>query len=200
MKSKSLLVLAFIGILLSSCAKQNFYTFTMKNAEGPYQHKEKAVVAEEENAVAVADVQAAEEMTAELVASSVTTLPSSEINGLKKTSAAIEKISKSEKVSKLEEIKTAIKVNKEVKAAVKEIKKAEATKDVSASGKSQLVALLLAVFVGGIGIHRFYLGYTTIGIIQLLTAGGCGIWSLIDLIRIITGDLKPIDGDYTEKL
>lgn len=67
-------------------------------------------------------------------------------------------------------------------------------------GKSQLFALLLCIFVGGLGIHRFYLGYTGIGIIQLLTAGGCGIWALIDLIRIITGDLKPKGGDYTNKL
>lgn len=65
--------------------------------------------------------------------------------------------------------------------------------------KSQLVALLLVIFVGGIGIHRFYLGYIGIGIIQLLTLGGCGIWSLIDLIRIIIGDLKPKDGSYSEK-
>jgi TM2 domain-containing membrane protein YozV len=69
-----------------------------------------------------------------------------------------------------------------------------------ASGKSQLIALILAFVVGVLGVHRFYLGYTTIGIIQLLTLGGCGVWTLIDLIRIITGDLKPKDGDYTEKL
>jgi len=68
------------------------------------------------------------------------------------------------------------------------------------SGKSQLVALILVIFVGGIGIHRFYLGYTGIGIIQLLTLGGCGIWALIDLIRIATGDLKPKGGEYSEKL
>ena len=67
-------------------------------------------------------------------------------------------------------------------------------------GKSQLIALILAIFVGGLGIHRFYLGYTGIGIVQLLTFGGCGIWSLIDLIRIITGDLKPKSGDYAKKL
>ena len=67
-------------------------------------------------------------------------------------------------------------------------------------GKSQLVALILVIFVGGLGIHRFYLGYTGIGIIQLLTLGGCGVWALIDLIRIAMGDLKPKDGDYTEKL
>jgi TM2 domain-containing membrane protein YozV len=67
-------------------------------------------------------------------------------------------------------------------------------------GKSQLIALILCAVVGGLGIHRFYLGYTTIGIIQLLTLGGCGIWALIDLIRIITGDLGPKDGSYSETL
>lgn len=69
-----------------------------------------------------------------------------------------------------------------------------------AAGKSQLVALLLAIFVGALGIHRFYLGYTTIGIIQLLTLGGLGIWTLIDIIRIATGDLKPKGSDYSETL
>ena len=67
-------------------------------------------------------------------------------------------------------------------------------------GKSQMIALILCIFVGVLGIHRFYLGYTMEGVVQLLTAGGCGIWSLIDLVRIITGDLKPKDGDYTETL
>ena len=67
-------------------------------------------------------------------------------------------------------------------------------------GKSQLVALLLVILVGGLGIHRFYLGYTWQGIVQLLTAGGCGIWWLIDLIRIITGDLTPKDGSYASTL
>lgn len=80
----------------------------------------------------------------------------------------------------------------------RDLKKNEAGK--TTGGKSQLVALLLVIFVGGLGIHRFYLGYTGIGIIQLLTAGGCGIWFLIDLIRIITGDLQPKDGPYEETL
>jgi hypothetical protein len=67
-------------------------------------------------------------------------------------------------------------------------------------GKSQILALILCIVVGAIGIHRFYLGYIGIGIIQLLTAGGCGIWALIDLIRIITGDLQPKGGSYTDTL
>lgn len=70
----------------------------------------------------------------------------------------------------------------------------------SGGGKSQLVALLLCIFVGAIGIHRFYLGYTWQGIVQLLTAGACGIWSLIDLIRIITGSLQPKNGPYEKTL
>lgn len=73
-------------------------------------------------------------------------------------------------------------------------------KVINGGGKSQVTALILVCLVGGIGIHRFYLGYTGIGIIQLLTAGGCGIWSLIDLIRIITGDLKPKRGRYSKRL
>jgi TM2 domain-containing membrane protein YozV len=65
---------------------------------------------------------------------------------------------------------------------------------------SQPVAIILAALLGTLGIHRFYLGYTGIGIIQLLTFGGLGIWSLIDLIRIILGDLKPNGGEYDETL
>ena len=70
----------------------------------------------------------------------------------------------------------------------------------SEDGKSQVIALILCIVVGGLGIHRFYLGYTWQGIVQLLTAGACGIWTLIDLIRIITGDLKPKNGEYGKTL
>lgn len=96
------------------------------------------------------------------------------------------------------EQKLTIKEKIAVKAVKKQLKK-EATAPLE-EGKSQLIALLLAVLVGVVGIHRFYLGYTTQGILQLLTAGGCGVWTLIDIIRIATGDLKPKDGNYTETL
>jgi TM2 domain-containing membrane protein YozV len=66
--------------------------------------------------------------------------------------------------------------------------------------KSQVIALVLVALVGGLGIHRFYLGYTWQGVVQLLTLGGCGIWALIDLIRIITGDLQPKNGSYDKTL
>lgn len=96
------------------------------------------------------------------------------------------------------EQKLSIKEKIAVKAVKKQLKK-EASSPL-AEGKSQLIALLLAILVGVVGIHRFYLGYTTQGILQLLTAGGCGIWALIDIIRIATGDLKPKDGNYTDTL
>ena len=69
----------------------------------------------------------------------------------------------------------------------------------AADGKSQIVATILSFFLGFLGVHRFYLGYTGIGIAQLLTLGGFGIWALIDFVRILIGDLKPKDGDYTTK-
>ena len=56
--------------------------------------------------------------------------------------------------------------------------------------KSKLTAILLCLFLGSLGIHRFYLGYTIIGVIQLLTFGGFLIWVIVDLIRLIIGSLK----------
>ena len=75
-------------------------------------------------------------------------------------------------------------------------KKAKLTPVSSVSNKAlsqeiDWVAFILCFFLGGLGIHRFYLGYPLIGVLQILTLGGFGIWILIDLIRIITGDLGP---------
>jgi TM2 domain-containing membrane protein YozV len=68
----------------------------------------------------------------------------------------------------------------------------------SESGKSQIVAVILCFFLGGLGIHRFYLGYTGIGILMLLTGGLFGILWLIDFIRLLTGSLKPGKGEYND--
>lgn len=87
-----------------------------------------------------------------------------------------------------------------VTEASKDAKDVKATKSHKAGSKSQLVAVLLAFFLGGLGIHRFYLGYTWQGVVQLLTLGGCGVWALIDFIRILIGDLGPKDGNYDKTL
>tara|TARA_Y100000590_G_scaffold397307_1_gene478758 strand:+ start:1433 stop:1729 length:297 start_codon:yes stop_codon:yes gene_type:complete len=65
--------------------------------------------------------------------------------------------------------------------------------------KEWLVTLLLSFFVGYLGIHRFYTGHTAIGIVQLLTLGGCGIWALIDFIIILVGNYKDSDGRPLKK-
>ena len=60
--------------------------------------------------------------------------------------------------------------------------------------KDWLAALLLSIFLGQLGIDRFYLGYIGLGVLKLLTAGGCGIWWLVDVILIATDSLKDAKG------
>ena len=62
------------------------------------------------------------------------------------------------------------------------------------SEKSWVTALLLSFFLGGLGVDRFYLGYTGLGILKLVTCGGVGIWALIDFIRIAIGSLTDPNG------
>ena len=67
----------------------------------------------------------------------------------------------------------------------------------STSIKSEkwITFLLLCWFLGIFGIHRFYTGHTTLGVLQLLTLGGCGIWTIIDFIIIISGNFKDAKGN-----
>lgn len=56
--------------------------------------------------------------------------------------------------------------------------------------KSYVVTLLLALFFGALGVHRFYTGRVLSGIAQLLTMGGFGVWTFIDIIMLTLGKFK----------
>ena len=62
------------------------------------------------------------------------------------------------------------------------------------SPKSRMAVTLLSFFLGGLGIHRFYLGKIVTGIIMLITAGGLGIWALVDFIMAVAGIMKDKEG------
>ena len=66
--------------------------------------------------------------------------------------------------------------------------------DPNVSDKDWLTTLLLCFFLGYLGVHRFYTGNTLYGVLQLITLGGCGIWTLIDLILLITGGYQDEQG------
>jgi len=58
------------------------------------------------------------------------------------------------------------------------------------------IALLLSIFLGGLGIDRFYLGYTGWGLLRLFTGGLFGILYVLDIIFIAVGSLQPKNGSY----
>lgn len=60
--------------------------------------------------------------------------------------------------------------------------------------KSWTTTLILSILLGSLGVDRFYLGYTGLGILKLITCGGCGIWSLIDIILVATDKLPDAKG------
>lgn len=72
-------------------------------------------------------------------------------------------------------------------------------KDVEKSQKDWLTVLLLTIFVGGLGVHRFYVGKTGTGILWLLTGGCFGVGWLIDLIQIVCGKFTDSEGNVIEK-
>lgn len=50
--------------------------------------------------------------------------------------------------------------------------------------KDPTTMLIISLIGGGLGIDRFMLGETGLGVLKLLTAGGCGIWAIIDWFLI----------------
>ena len=54
---------------------------------------------------------------------------------------------------------------------------------------------LLCFFLGGLGVHRFYVGKVGTGILMLLTLGGLGIWTIIDFVTIAIGKFTDAQGN-----
>lgn len=62
------------------------------------------------------------------------------------------------------------------------------------SDKQYSTALILSILLGGLGVDRFYTGHVGLGIGKLLTAGGCGIWSIVDIILFATRKVNDAEG------
>jgi len=62
-----------------------------------------------------------------------------------------------------------------------------------------LTVLLLSIFFGALGVDRFYVGNIGTGILKLVTGGGCGIWYIVDIILIVTGNFTDSDGNVIKQ-
>jgi TM2 domain-containing membrane protein YozV len=62
------------------------------------------------------------------------------------------------------------------------------------STKEWLIALLLSVFLGTLGVDRFYVGHIGLGVLKLITCGGFGIWALIDIFLFALRKVNDASG------
>lgn len=74
-----------------------------------------------------------------------------------------------------------------------------ATVPTGAPQRDWLTTLLLCIFLGTLGAHRFYTGHTGTAVAQVFTFGGCVIWTLYDLYTIITGTFRDANGQLLLK-
>ena len=92
------------------------------------------------------------------------------------------------------------KIEEEKAASTIKIENANITIEKSAaekegdSDKSYMATFLFAFLLGPLGADRFYTGHIGLGVLKLLTFGGCGIWYLVDLIMVFTGARTDVKG------
>ena len=82
---------------------------------------------------------------------------------------------------------------------LEQVNENRANEIMSANFKSPMTMLIIAWLLGGWGVDRFMLGQTGLGVAKLLTAGGCGVWALIDIFTAM-GRARAYNMQLLQKL
>jgi TM2 domain-containing membrane protein YozV len=80
----------------------------------------------------------------------------------------------------------------QVKKMVKEKVIAVQTTKKPIRKRNYFVALILSIFVGWMGVDRFYVNHIGLGILKLITCGGLGIWWFVDIIMFATKNISYV--------
>jgi len=204
MKLKITFIAAAFATIFSSCSKEANFSHSGNNFGGYHKTEETVVAsatapAEEPTFVASTEIQPV--LTTETVSNSIQKVIQTNNDAKRSAEKALPATA-------------TVMSKKEVKALARKIKKdakktGDKEKDKKTTDKSQVVALVLCV-LGWFGVQRFYLGYTGIGIAQLalfitgifliIPLFALFVWLTVDFVRILTGGLKPKNGDYEKTL